>query len=204
MLIRMTRPAAAAIALTLGLGLSACADAPTNRSLNSIKQPVVTSENYTLDLRASGGEMSIPEQRRLAEWFRTMDLRYGDRVSIDDPVEAPGTREAVTDLAARHGILVSDGAPVTPGYVEPGIIRVVITRSKAEVPGCPDWSGKMSGNYNNATHDGYGCAVNSNLAAMIANPDHLVNGEEADDETYVSRGNRAINTYRNSNAGGNN
>ena len=52
----------------------------------------------------------------------------------------------------------------------PGQARVVITRSTASVPGCPDWSVKTEANYNNATSPGFGCGVNSNLAAMIANP----------------------------------
>jgi len=197
MLLRTTRTATAVIALTLGLGLAACTNQPSNRSLYSTKQAVVDRQNFTLDLRSDDGSLSIPEQRRLADWFETVDLRYGDRVSIDDPSVAPGTRDAVTNLAARHGILVSEGAPTTPGLVDPGTVRVVITRSSAEVPGCPDWSGRMSYNYSNGTHDGFGCAINSNIAAMVANPEHLINGEQADDETYVTKSNRAIENYRN-------
>ena len=199
MLTRMTRPAAAAIALALGLGLSACGDMPTNTSLYSVKQPIIERDNYTLDLRSDGGSLSIPEQRRLAAWFETMDLRYGDRVSIDDPSQAPATRTAVADLAGRHGILIADGAPETVGFVDPGTIRVVITRSSAHVPGCPSWSGQTSTNWTNGTHDGFGCSINGNMAAMIANPEHLIKGEEADDETYVSNRNKAINTYRGGN-----
>ena len=194
--IASTRKLAGVLAMSLGLTLSACGGMPTNRSLESTKQAVVERTNYTLDVAAGAGGLSIPEQQRLSGWFEAMDLRYGDRVSIDDPMMSSTTRDAVAKLAGRHGILVQDGAPVTAGYVTPGSVRVVLTRSKAHVPGCPDWSAKSDMNYNNATSPGYGCANNGNLAAMIANPEDLIKGQEGTGETVVSTSNKAIKTYR--------
>ncbi len=183
-------------ALSLGLALSACGGMPANRSLDSVRQPVVERTNYTFDVRSGAGGLSIPEQQRLAAWFETMDLRYGDRISIDDPMMSGATREAVSKLAGRHGILVEEGAPVTAGYVEPGAARVVITRSTASVPGCPDWEEKSDMNYNNGTRAGYGCAINGNLAAMVANPEDLIRGQRGTGETVVSTSNKAITSYR--------
>src|SRR3546814_7057914 len=57
--------------------------------------------------------LEISEQQRLANWFEAMELGYGDRVSIDDPMASKATRDAVAQLAGRHGILVEEGAPVT-------------------------------------------------------------------------------------------
>ena len=194
--IAKTRKLAGVLALSLGLTLSACGGMAGNRSLESVKQPVVERTNYTLDVRAGAGGLSVPEQQRLSGWFEAMDLRYGDRVSIDDPMASSATRSAVAKLAGRHGILVNNGAPVTAGYVDPGNVRVVITRSSAHVPGCPDWSAKSDMNYNNATSPGYGCATNSNLAAMVANPEDLINGQQGSGETVVSTSNKAIGSYR--------
>ena len=68
--IRMNRAAGAAIALSLGLALSACnTGAQMNRSLDSIKQPVVEQQNFALDLAATSGGLPVDEQRRLADWF---------------------------------------------------------------------------------------------------------------------------------------
>ncbi|MDN3646076.1 CpaD family pilus assembly protein [Pontixanthobacter aestiaquae] len=192
-----TRKLAGVLALSIGLTLGACGGMPTNRSLDSVKQPVIERTNYTLDVRAGAGGLSIPEQQRLSGWFEAMDLRYGDRVSIDDPMSSNATREAVSKLASRHGILINQGAPVTAGYVDPGNVRIVITRSNAYVPGCPDWSAKSDMNYNNATSPGYGCATNSNIAAMVANPEDLIKGQEGTGETVVSTSNKAIDSYRN-------
>lgn len=183
-------------ALSLGLALSACGGMPTNRGLESMRQPVVERTNFTLDVQAGAGGLSIQEQQRLAAWFETLDLRYGDRISIDDPMMSQATREAVSKLAGRHGVLVEEGAPVTAGYVEPGAARVVVTRSTASVPGCPDWSDTSDANFNNATRANYGCATNSNLAAMVANPEDLITGQKGTGETVVTTSSKAIASYR--------
>lgn len=187
---------AGSVALSLALTLGACGGMPTHRGLESVNQPVVERTNYTFDVRSGSGGLSIPEQRRLADWFDAVDLRYGDRVSIDDPTMNPGTRDAISQIAARHGILLADGAPVTPGVIQPGSARVVITRSMAHVPGCPDWSQSSDMNYNNATSSNYGCSVNSNIAAMVANPEDLIRGQRGTGETVVMSSTKAIDSYR--------
>lgn len=192
------RAAAAAIALSIGLALSACNSmVGTNRSLDSVKQPVVERSTYTLDLPASFDGLSVPEQVRLADWFDTMNLRYGDRIAVDDAGASSAVRDDVAAIAGRYGLLVSDGAPVTEGHVGPGSVRVVVTRSRAHVPGCPDWSDKHAEYSQNATSPGFGCAVNGNMAAMVADPEHLLRGAEGTGETVVMSSTKAINTYRN-------
>ena len=186
---------ASAVSLSLGLALSACGGMPENRSLYSVKQPVVERTNYVFDVSSGASGLNAVEQQRLAGWFETMDLGYGDRVSIDDPMRSPATRAAVAALAGRHGILISDGAPVTAGNVGPGNARVVITRSTASVPGCPDWSVTTDMNYTNGTSPGYGCAANSNLAAMVANPEDLIEGQRGSGETVIRTSNKAIQGY---------
>jgi pilus assembly protein CpaD len=185
-----------ALALTLGLGLAGCGGMPTNTTLFSVKQPVVERTNMTLDVATSTAGLPISEQQRLNGWFETMDLRYGDRIAIDNPGQNPAVANAISDLAARYGLMLSDTAPVTSGYLQPGQARVVITRATASVPGCPDWSAKSDMNYNNATSPGYGCAINSNLAAMVADPQDLLEGKKGASETVIATSNKAISTYR--------
>ncbi len=186
----------AAIALSLGLALSACGDTPNNRSLYSVKQPVVERQTYTLDLVAGAGGLSVPEQQRLSDWFESLDLRYGDRVALDGAIANEAVHEDVAALAGRHGLLLTNEAPLTTGQLQPGTVRVVITRSLAHVPGCPDWSDKFASNLENATSDGFGCAVNTNIAAMVADPEHLLHGAEGTGETVVMSSTKAIESYR--------
>jgi len=187
---------AIAFALTLGLGLAGCGGMPTNTSLYSTKQPVVERTNMVLDVNTTAGGLPISEQQRLNGWFETMDLRYGDRIAIENPGQNPAVTNAIRDLAARYGLIIRDTAPVTSGYVRPGQARVVISRSIASVPGCPDWSAKSDMNYINALSPGFGCSVNSNMAAMVADPQDLLEGKKGDSETLIVTSNKAISTYR--------
>ncbi|WFL78047.1 CpaD family pilus assembly protein [Altererythrobacter arenosus] len=187
---------AGALALSLGLALGGCGGMPTNKTVYSVNQPVVERTNYSLDVQTGQGGLTIPEQQRVAGWFEAMDLGYGDRVSIEDPMASDATREAVAKLAGRHGILVDETAPVTSGFVQPGQARIVLTRSKATVPNCPNWSAKSDMNYRNATSPGYGCATNGNLAAMVANPEDLIEGQKGTGETVIMNSNKAIDAYR--------
>jgi len=182
--------------LSLGLATAGCGGMASNASLYSTKQPVVERSNFTLDVDTNRSGLSISEKQRLNGWFETMDLRYGDRVTVEDPASNPAVATAVNELAGRYGLMVSEVAPTTPGALAPGSARVVITRSTASVPGCPDWSAQSDMNYGNATSPGYGCAVNSNLAAMVANPEDLLEGQTGTGETVVATGTRAIQTYR--------
>lgn len=186
----------AAIALSLGLAVAGCGGMATNTSLYSVKQPVVERTNFTLDVNTNPSGLTISEQQRVNGWFETMDLRYGDRVTIEDPASNPAVADAVSELAGRYGLIVNGVAPTTAGALAPGQARVVITRSTAAVPGCPDWSTKSDMNYGNGISPGYGCAVNSNLAAMVANPEDLLEGQKGTGETVVATGTRAIQTYR--------
>lgn len=194
----MKKPMATAIALSLGLSLAACGGSnDAVRGLESVNQPVVERTSYTLDVNTGANGLPFSEQRKLADWFETMDLRYGDRVSIDDPVGSGATHEAVAAIAAQYGLVVSDVAPVTEGYVNPGSARVVITRSTAHVPNCPNWDHRAASNFANKSWSGYGCAVNGNIAAMVADPEHLINGATGNGETVVMSSTKAIESFRN-------
>jgi pilus assembly protein CpaD len=187
---------AGALALSIGLAAAGCGGMPTNQSLYSVKQPVVERANYTFDLRTNESGVPISEQSRLNGWFEAMGLRYGDRVSIENPTNSAAVTSDVAALAGRYGILVHDAAPTTQGFIEPGQARVVITRSSAHVPGCPDWSAHSDTNYMNAASPNYGCAINSNVAAMVANPEDLLEGQKGTGETVIATGTKAIDTYR--------
>jgi pilus assembly protein CpaD len=188
--------AGAALALSFGLALAGCGAMPSNRSLNSLHEPVVERVNFTLDVATGPDGLSYAEERRLAAWFDTLKLRYGDRIALDDPMASEATQAAVAAIASRHGLIVSGDAPVTAGAVSPGSARIVITRTKASVPGCPDWSAKLDVNLGNGLSSNYGCAVNSNLAAMVANPEDLIKGAESDSDTVVMSSTKAIESYR--------
>lgn len=196
---RFTSTARTALLIVLSpIALAGCTTAtmPVNRSLESAHQPVIQRTNYTFDLVAGPEGLAPTEARRLAGWFEALDLHYGDRIAIDDPVASHSTRSSVEAVVSRFGMILSEAAPETPGYVNAGTVRVVVSRSTASVPHCPDWDTKTDRNFNNATASGYGCSVNGNLAAMIANPEDLVKGNKSASETTVMSSDKAINSFR--------
>lgn len=188
----------------LGLILAGCGSLGSNTSMYSVHQPVVERTNYAIDVNVDGNGISADEQRRIGEWFDAIQLRYGDRVAIDygsDYLSA-SAKDAISDAVAERGILLGDTAPVTTGQVIPGTVRVVVTRSTASVPTCPDWRTKSDSNFNTSNHSNYGCSVNSNLAAMIADPEDLVRGRK-DTALDSNSGTKAVNTHRTKTNGGN-
>ena len=170
---------AAAAALTL----AGCGGGGTqNRGLESAHQAVVTRSDFVYDMsNAYGGDAS----RKLTGWFDSVKLRYGDKVSVDDPSGNEENRAIVAAVANRYGIKLEDAAPVTQGAIAPGSFRVVVSRATASVPGCPDWSrSSIVGNYNGEMPSNYGCAMNASIAAMVADPEDLVRGKEREAVGY--------------------
>ena len=143
----MSRLIRIAAVSAIGLAMAGCStgqprtlNAASNYSVYSVHQPVVERNNYVFDLRVEGDRVSEAELNRLAAWFHSIDARYGDRIAIDQPrgYGSAGARGDVGRVAADFGLLLADGAaPVTPGEVAPGTIRIVASRSSARVEGCP-------------------------------------------------------------------
>lgn len=193
----MARLTPLAVLLLSGVALAGCSStgnstAGANRSVYSINQPVVQRTDYTLDLATRGEGLSSLERDRLASWFTSLRLGYGDRISVDEAYGPSQSREDVARLAAEYGLFLSDDAPVTAGEVPPGSLRVVVSRSSASVPDCPNWNGPGGAS---ATSPNYGCATNSNLAAMIADPSDLVLGQAGSGRDNATAG-KAIRVYR--------
>lgn len=178
----------------VALALSACGT--VNRGMESVHQPVVQRTDYVIDLASSGDRLAPGERERLEGWFRSIDLSYGDRISVDDPSGALGVRSDVDSLLSRRGMVSLNGAPVTPGTIAPGSVRVIVSRATANVPGCPDWSRSSSPEFVGSTMSNYGCASNAALAAMVADPTDLIQGREAGTAGDPITASKAIRTYR--------
>jgi pilus assembly protein CpaD len=188
--------------LTLAASLGACQTVPERyvpdhpgRGVASVNVPVVTRADYAFDLSAPDGTLSPAESARLDAWFRSLELGYGDSIYVEGPY-AYGARDEVARVAGNYGLLVGNGAPVSQGTVQPGTVRVLVSRTRASVPNCPNWSTPSQPSFGHSQMPNYGCAVNGNMAAMVANPQDLVFGREGsgvgDNRTSV----KALDTYR--------
>lgn len=167
-----------------------------NRGLESIHQPVVARQDFALDVRTAGDALAPGEAARLNGWFAAIKVRYGDKVALDDPAGHRNARYDVARVVAGYGLLLGGDRPFTAAPVAPQTIRVVVSRTQASVPGCPDWSRDSSHEFDSNTSSNFGCAINSTLAAMIANSEDLVHGQSGD-STDPSRSAKAIDVLRN-------
>jgi pilus assembly protein CpaD len=192
-----------ALTATLALTLAGCGTigaTSKNSSVYSSNQPVVERTNYAMDVNLDGySGISLTERTRLSQWFDALELGYGDRITIDfgDTSNNAAASSDVADLAQMHGMVIGDTAPVTPGNIAMGTARVIVTRSTASVPNCPNWDKSTEANFNSGNHTNYGCAVNSNMAAMVADPEDLVRGRKSTLRNDAGAGRPAIPADRN-------
>jgi pilus assembly protein CpaD len=184
--------------VVLASALAACNYTPKDlpdRGIAPVNVPVVERADYALDLAAPGGALLAAEQQRLEGWFRTLRVGYGDVIYVDGGY-SDTARVQIGEVAARYGMLVEPGAPLTAGALPQGAVRVIVSRARATVPNCPNWSVPAQPNYNNRSMSNFACAVNSNLAAMVANPEDLIHGREGSGVVDPRTGAKALDAYR--------
>ncbi len=166
-----------------------------DRGVESVNTPVLARSTFVVDLAAPGGILPSSEVARLDGWFRGLDLGYGDSIYVDGPY-SDTARAQVAEVAGAYGMLVQAAAPVTAGAVPDGNVRVVVSRTRAEVAGCPNWSVPSQPNWENRSMSNYGCGVNSNLAAMVADPQDLFHGREGTAVGDAITATKAVDFYR--------
>ena len=172
------------------------AHAGGNRGVDSTHQPVVQRSDYVIDV--SGNGLDVADGSRVRQWFDAIGLGYGDRISIDTSVGATSSNQLIAAIVGSYGMFVTEGAPVTEGAIQPGNVRIVVSRATASVPGCPDFSQWSQPNFTGATTSNFGCGINSALAAMVANPEDLVRGQEMRGSSPDTAA-KAIRVWRNAN-----
>jgi pilus assembly protein CpaD len=184
------------ILIALASSLAAC-NTPdlADKGVAAVNVPVVTSADYVFDAAAPDGALAPGEADRLNGWFQGLGIGYGDAIYVDGGY-ADAARGQVAAIAGQYGMMVSAGAPVTIGVVQPGTVRVVVSRRRAEVPHCPNWSLPAQPNYDTRNMSNYGCGVNTNIAAMVANPEDLIHGREGAGTGDVRAAGKAVQCYR--------
>jgi pilus assembly protein CpaD len=184
--------------IALCSGVAACTT-PTadlaDTGVAPVNVPVVTAADYVFDAAAPGGALAPGEAERVNGWFQGLGIGYGDTIYVDGDY-AGQARAQLASIAGQYGMMVSAGAPVTTGVIQPGTVRVVVSRRRATVPYCPNWSLPSSPNFENRNLSNLGCSVNGNLAAMVANPEDLVHGREGSGLNDTRTAAKAVIFYR--------
>ncbi|PZQ58798.1 MAG: pilus assembly protein CpaD [Sphingomonas taxi] len=181
--------------LALCAPLAACAG--DNRGIETAHQPVVSRNDYALDLLAGPDGLAGGEAQRLRGWLDTLALGYGDTVAVDDPAGLVGARADVTAVVGSYGLSIADAAPTDAAALQPGTVRVLVRRTTAAVPSCAVPRARTAlVNFDAHMSSDFGCAVNGNLAAMVADPADLVRGKADDGSGTAATGSKAIGAWR--------
>lgn len=187
------------LAGALSFPIAACgADHATNRGVDAVHQPVVSYSTFLYDVRTDGVTLSQDERARLAGWLDSLDIGYGDSIAVASGGLriAPALHEDIGEVLGRRGMLIHDDASAAAGTPPIGFVRLIVRRTSASVPGCPDWHQNAESNMSGGASSNFGCGVNGNLAAMVANPEDLVRGQSTNSDLRTATSSRAIETYR--------
>lgn len=132
--------------------------------------------NHTVKFSCPGARAPKRELTRLKAFFKGIQLKYGDDITLRG-----GTKARQRSLAAyirRTGLPVSVRiASSNPNAKKSNTIALLVERYVVTPPACPDWS-KFHGTDNrNMPGSQYGCATDAALGYIIANPRDLATGQ---------------------------
>ncbi len=169
---------------------------------SSPKQLEVDRAEYRHAVYFETDRAEIPggEQDRLLTFLASVDPSASDTLRLEGHADERATdlynlelasrrAEAVTAFLRQHGF--KDLTVTTAAYGEavPAVagtgpevwrqnrrVELVFERYLVTLPACPDWSRESGTDFANLPHSNYGCATQSNLGLMVAEPKDLVRG----------------------------
>lgn len=154
-------------------------------SLDDTYEPATVAERYPIELRnatfktglrAPTGELNTNQANAVTDFAIEAKRTSSPKVQILYPGGSSASRKLANDIALtitqygvpKNRILVK---AIRGGANEP--IQLVLTRKVAVTKECGDWSEDLGSTYSNAAHPNFGCAMQHNIAAMVANPEDL-------------------------------
>ncbi|MGI9492232.1 MAG: CpaD family pilus assembly protein [Geminicoccaceae bacterium] len=147
-------------------------------------------------------DIRADERDRLIAFLATMQPTSQDSVRLEGHADERANDIYNLDLASRRNdaikqVLVESGlsqsrvqanafgeqVPASSGSHEQAWsqnrrVEIVLERYVVTPPPCPDWSRRTGQDYSNQPHSNFGCATETNLGLMIANPRDLVRGRK--------------------------
>lgn len=159
---------AATALLAAGCGAGTIERMP-GETANPIRLDTVTTERRVGD--------DAPDMARVAtaanEFLASQGFGHGDILTVRGG--ARSEREGLARALAAPGRTVR----AAPGEDDGRGLRLVLMRTVATPPTCGDWSDPPTQDFSNLPPGNFGCANQSNLARMVADPNDLAGGRSA-------------------------
>ena len=152
-------------------------DAPSTSQDPVVNHPITVEPSYRSLKIANAETLSPDDAQKLSAFVEDYLARGNGAITIAAPSgpDAPKVIGALGETLANMGvprthILVGEQDQVkSDGLVEIGYIRYV-----AHVAPCGDWSVNADDNQQNLPMPNWGCSVQNNIAAQVADPRDLI------------------------------
>ena len=184
--------------------LAACSQSSESMRVSSGLHRTIEARETNHALRISTtayGSVSEDQRAELTGFIRTYREKGYGPISLSAPENGTGSRMSVNIVRSyltRQGVQPED--IITSGYdgaaSEDAPVMLAFKSYEAHVPGCSavnehNWSDLKS----NTSLPSFGCAVNENIAMMIAHPGD-VRGERPIDDPEATRQLNVLEKYR--------
>lgn len=207
----------AALVVGCALFVAACntdqqvAGAPDVPHDYRMRHPItITEADHTLEIfvGSNRGELNPTQRAEVLEFAQTWKREATGGVVIDLPVGTSNEHAAAEASRTIRSILTATGVPadsiVARGYHPPGrtfgAIRITYPRIAAQAGPCGLWPEDIGPSWNRDYFENQpvwnqGCATQRNLAAMVENPEDLVQ-PRAETPIYTMRRTTVVERYR--------
>jgi len=118
--------------------------------------------------------LSATQAAGLMNFLKASGIGEGDSVTVQGPGASALAAVRQAAVVGELKQLRIDAASGTDTKLAVDAVRVHADHAVATAPACPDWSKPEADEPDNTTSSNFGCATETNLAAMIANPADLV------------------------------
>ena len=175
----------AGLLIVAALALSGCV-ADELKTDDSVRSPVHASDNYpivrikgphTLEMGSKYKSLN-PEQTNAVETFIQLAKQSGAKeMTVERPSGGGNSASVASEIASlmvAGGLARSDVDFRVYNASSMAPVRVSYSSTYAGTKRCGDWSKDLADTSDNTSYPNLGCAVQADLAAMIADPNTLI------------------------------
>jgi len=163
--------------------LQACTAPDTEWS--NVEAPREVRVDYDRLTHATGfapgtAAVSRIEQADLAQFLRAAEVRSGDPIYLEAAASDRLAARRIGSLARQltHQGYEVASLPPSRDAVPANHLLVVVERYVVTPPACPNFTKSPGSDHENAVSSNFGCATQTNLSLMVANPRDLVIGRD--------------------------
>jgi len=179
----LSRKSFTCLLMLAGLGLAGCAH--DDLALDDAYTPLSPEERFpiqtarspvTMDVDTAQGSLQPSQVNAVARFARQSTAGGASPVIIKRPAGGGASARVAEEVA---GLLLQQGVPrsmIRVGtYPAPASapVHIAYLKSVAHTQPCDDWSVDATSTSKNLQMPNHGCAVQSNIAAMLANPNDI-------------------------------